>query len=283
MTATQTLTIRTPDDILAVVPELLGFHPVESLVMLTFGGPRPFQARVDLPQPHEIDDMIDALLHPCLQHEVPQVLMVIYSDTGVGPRLAKLAGRLTAAFTQEGIEVIDAMWLREQKWWESFPRGTTGTLALTPRDSVIDRPVQASREALAAQLVTDSPVEPNDDPFTLTGPVDLTDQEIGALLEHLDDGIFRDSCLYAITRGNAREWVPFWINVVRRSPDSHVANAAAVLGYVAWQAGDGALGWCAVDRAEEAGNTSLAQLVAYVLRNAIAPGTVDLANPEEVG
>ena len=49
-TSTTTLTARTPEDILAVVPVVLGFEPTESLVMLTFGGDPPFHARVDLPE-----------------------------------------------------------------------------------------------------------------------------------------------------------------------------------------------------------------------------------------
>ena len=48
-TSPTTLTARTPEDILAVVPVVLGFEPTESLVMLTFGSDPPFHARVDLP------------------------------------------------------------------------------------------------------------------------------------------------------------------------------------------------------------------------------------------
>lgn len=282
----QTLTIRTPDDILAYVPEILGFHPSESLVMLTFDGPRPFHARVDLPgtgpDQCSVDEVIDSLLYPCLQHEVPKVLMVIYSDTDVEPHLAKLAGQIVVDFTSAGIQVFDVLWLREQKWWRSFPRGVSGTLTLTKHESVIDRPVQASREALMDQLLPIDPVTPNDDDFTLEGADFLEDRKIGALLERLNDSTFRDSCLIRVTQENAQQWAPFWIDVVRRSPASHVANAAAVLGYVAWQAGDGALSWCAVDRANMEGGTSLTQLIDYVLTNAIAPGTIDLTNPEEV-
>ena len=46
---TTTLTARTPEDVLAVVPVVLGFEPTESMVMLTFGSDPPFHARVDLP------------------------------------------------------------------------------------------------------------------------------------------------------------------------------------------------------------------------------------------
>jgi hypothetical protein len=52
-TPSTTLTARTPEDVLAVVPVVLGFEPTESLVMLTFGSDPPFHARVDLPERDE--------------------------------------------------------------------------------------------------------------------------------------------------------------------------------------------------------------------------------------
>ena len=36
------LTFRTPEDVLAAVPVLLGFEPSDSVVMLTFGGRETF-------------------------------------------------------------------------------------------------------------------------------------------------------------------------------------------------------------------------------------------------
>ena len=41
---------RSPEDLIALVPFVLGFHPSESVVLLTFGAPGgSFHARVDLP------------------------------------------------------------------------------------------------------------------------------------------------------------------------------------------------------------------------------------------
>ena len=54
-------TARCPEDVLAVVPVLLGFVPEESVAMLTFGAPRVFHARVDLPPSREeIPEMVSA-------------------------------------------------------------------------------------------------------------------------------------------------------------------------------------------------------------------------------
>jgi hypothetical protein len=66
--------------------------------------------------------------------------------------------------------------------------------------------------------------------------------------------------------------VALWTDLLRRAPDDVAASAAAVLGMAAWVAGQGALAWCAVDRAEAAtpGN-SLARLVADLLVAAVPP------------
>ena len=48
-TRTPVLTFRTPEDVLAAVPVLLGFEPSDSVVMMTFGGRETFHARIDMP------------------------------------------------------------------------------------------------------------------------------------------------------------------------------------------------------------------------------------------
>ena len=74
------LTTRTPEDVLAAVPVVLGFEPLESVVMLTFGGVETFHARVDLPPPTKADDAVEQLLEPALQHRVTRVVFVVYAD-----------------------------------------------------------------------------------------------------------------------------------------------------------------------------------------------------------
>ena len=89
-----TLTARTPEDVLAAVPVVLGFEPCDSVVMLTFGGVETFHARVDLPPPREVGEMVRLLLDPALQHRVTQVVFVVYADDGTAVRA--VARRLRA-------------------------------------------------------------------------------------------------------------------------------------------------------------------------------------------
>ena len=64
----QVLTFRTPEDVLAAVPVLLGFEPSDSVVMLTFGGRETFHARIDMPAAdRQLDEAVDLLLEPALR------------------------------------------------------------------------------------------------------------------------------------------------------------------------------------------------------------------------
>ena len=73
---TTTLTARGPEDLLAAVPVVLGFHPQESLVMLTFGALRSFHARLDLPSAPDDEEMAEVRAE-ALAHHDPQ-----YRDVG---------------------------------------------------------------------------------------------------------------------------------------------------------------------------------------------------------
>jgi hypothetical protein len=75
-----------------------------------------------------------------------------------------------------------------------------------------------------------------------------------------------------MTRADAGGHVELWRDVVRRTPLDLLAAPAALLGFAAWLAGDGALAWCAVERSQQAEpDYSLAGLLAEALVNAIPP------------
>ena len=73
--------VRTPEDLLAIAPVVIGFWPEESVVMLTFGAPRPFHARVDLPPlaeqtPDVLEGLAEALVEPAHRHGVQAIVMI---------------------------------------------------------------------------------------------------------------------------------------------------------------------------------------------------------------
>ena len=75
-----TLTARCPEDLIAVVPVVLGFEPADSIVMLTIGARRTFHARVDLPdRPDHVAGVIDQLLEPAQRHRAQAAVFLLYT------------------------------------------------------------------------------------------------------------------------------------------------------------------------------------------------------------
>ena len=85
---TTTFTARSPVDLVAVTPHVLGFHPRDSVVMLTFGargaGDRrahPMHARVELPtDPDHWRPVADMLAEALLRNRPRQAAVLVYSD-----------------------------------------------------------------------------------------------------------------------------------------------------------------------------------------------------------
>ncbi|WP_408895605.1 DUF4192 domain-containing protein [Nocardioides sp. R1-1] len=98
------------------------------------------------------------------------------------------------------------------------------------------------------------------------------DDDLAHLLWVMQAPRVRDAAWSTITRASAQEHVRLWSGVVRRAPESLVAAPAALLGWAAWQAGDGALAWIAVDRCTRASpGYRMAALLASLLQDAVPP------------
>ena len=110
-----TLTARTPEDVLAAVPVVLGFEPRDSVVMLTFGGAETFHARLDLPSPEAAGEAADLLLEPALRHAVARVLFVLYCEEGRAFRSA--VRELRRRFGAAGIEVVEVLRAHGGRWF----------------------------------------------------------------------------------------------------------------------------------------------------------------------
>ena len=293
---TTKLSIARPEDVLAAVPVLLGFQPEKSIVMLTFGGEHQVHGRIDLPPPDEVEDCLDSLLLPAVRHQVRGVLLVLYDS---GPRFGvKLARRLAERLAECEIDLIGCLRVQDGRWFD--PLGFHGVSEDGVPFDVGAHPFRAqavydghlvrrSRTELAASIaaVPEAVAETEaalgqassmkiyevgrlvDD--AVAGTV-LTAAQIASLLLALRDPQRRDAAWGGMTREEARAHVRLWTDVVRRSPDDHVAHPAAVLAFAAWLGGDGALAWCALDRcfASER-HHGLGVLVAQMLEGAVPP------------
>ncbi len=307
-TAPTLLTARSPEDLLAVTRVVLGFEPDESVVMLTFGGPTPFHARVDLPppgcDPQELDLFADALLRPALLHRVAATVLVVFTDDD---RMARRVARTVARrFERAGIACLEMLRAHAGRWHPLRARfhgpGAHGVpYDVSAHPFVVDavlrgRVIHGSRAELAATLDTDvtsrdaverSRPTPAASPewaastarrHALAGTAPLP-AEAARLLEAVAEQPVRDAVWGDVTRAEARAHVELWSALVRCAPDDLVAHAAAVLAFVSWLAGDGALAWCGVDRARaHQPDHSLAALVASALEGAVPPSTWDDAD-----
>jgi Domain of unknown function (DUF4192) len=278
---TTTLTAHGPEDLLAAVPVVLGFRPEHSLVMLTFDARRTFHARIDLPPPAEVDGDLsglrEALLAPCLAHRVGRVAFVVYGDDPVVARA--VANALVPAFEAVGVGVVAVLRAHDGWWWrvpahpdeppsgpapyddESHPFSAQGVLA----GRVTHRSRDALRETLAPEpehrrrmegLVAALPEACPGDADGVVGVlrhcagarVDPDDDQTASVLRAVARVEIRDAALQAVTRSDAVEHLRVWSHLLRRAPDAQVPDVAAVTAFCAWQAGDGALAWCALDR-----------------------------------
>ncbi|WP_370074784.1 DUF4192 domain-containing protein [Nocardioides sp.] len=292
---------RTPEDLLATVPLVLGFTPEESVVMLTFGAPRSFHARIEMPTlVEEVMPMIDSLVEPAVRHGVRRVVLL-----GFHPHAswtADVLRMLAGAFTHHDIDVVTCLRAHGGRWWavgrvpELDDRGEgrpydAVSHPFRARAVVEGRVTHEDRAAVAATLAADPGGVSGEVLAGLVEPVSVTtgrfpelltdrcstggplgDAEVAELLVGLRQGRCRSLVARHLRRDTARAQVDLWSEVVRRAPRDRVPDAAGAVALAAWVVGDGALAWCAVDRGTEVDPEHPGCLmVADLLQRAVPP------------
>ncbi|HWM75702.1 MAG TPA: DUF4192 domain-containing protein, partial [Nocardioides sp.] len=299
-----TLVARNPEDLLAMVPIVIGFAPCDSVVMLTFEAEHCFHARVDLPaRAEEVADLVEALLDPARRNRVRRVVFVFYADDP-GPVTRAWRG-LRGGCREAGIEVLEALRADGRRWYPLLGGdrrireiGLPYDISAHPfaAQAVVDgRVTHASRDDLAslldidpdrasavADLVDDVPV-PADlraegqwvdglvRRHTAAGTTP-SDTDVARLLRALVEKRLRDAAWSSLTRVDAQLHVDLWLDVLRRTPAAYSPPVATLLGFAAWQSGHGALAWCAVDRCAEVDpDYTLMTYLASALTQALPP------------
>jgi uncharacterized protein DUF4192 len=307
-----TFVARSPVDLVALVPMVLGFHPADSVVLLTFGPPGgSFHARVDLPVSSAAqEDVADVLARAVSTNNPDRAAVLLYSDDE--QVCAAMADRLVNRLLDLGCEVIEVLRV-DDGCWVRLPEDGSGA---TPYDLqthpftaqlVFDGRVvhrdraeladtlvgtdedDATAVALAATRFADLLLRSGRDPDVLCveahwvrrrvrrrladhQPVDVADAARLLVLVSLVPT--RDVAWAQITRRDAAAHVELWRELVRRAPRDLVPGAASLLAFAAWQAGDGALAWCGLDRALEVDpDYSMAHLLGEFLVRAVPPDT----------
>ncbi len=298
MTDQRHLAVRSPEDLLACVPLLLGFLPAESVVMLGLPPDPAFHARVDIAPAPELPRMCQALVAPALKHRLGRVVLCVFTDLDAAGVVVQ---ELLAAFRVAGIEVREVITADGRNWRtmltaeELGEHQTYGSYdALSHRfvaEAVVaGQVVLASRERLALSLAPDPAaaakvasalaVQAVPDPSWVVRTTAAhaaagtcpTPRETARLVVALVDLDCRDAAWGTVRRAEARAHLDVWLGICRATPTPLVAAPAAVAAFLAWLAGDGALSWCALDRSREAGvPCSLAGLVEDLLQQAVSP------------
>lgn len=300
----KTYTARSPLDLVALVPFLIGFHPEDSVVLLTFGSAEPFHARVDLPDNLAEQQDVAAMLHRvCREHEVPLAAVLLYSDDAAAS--AAMGERLLQLLTNDGVRVVDVLRVEEGEYFDCLdPSGSgvaydlsthpftasrvfEGRYAHESRGALADTLVGTDEDdrdevLLAAELFAEQVVVAEEPLGWLAdllagldaAPRRLEPWEAGRVLVLLSEELQRHFAWVSIDHENASRQVELWRGLVRRAPDHLLPAPAALLAFAAWQAGDGALAWCAVDRCVSVDpDHPLAELVADLLTSAVPPST----------
>lgn len=305
-----TLTARTTEDLLAAVPCVLGFHPERSLVLLTFSDRgRSFHARVDLPDdPGEHADLCASLVTAALNNEVERVILVAYTDDVL--LAADVLEAVHDAFDAHDIDVLDLVRADGRHWFPMRPglpdrmydgvSYDTSSHPFSAQSVLAGRVTHSSREELAATLRQDPGVvvevqkhlasragefaaaqRPAEARWVLARVSEhvatgrsLAIEDVARLVAACRDSELHDVALALISRDAASRHVDFWRDVVRRCPVAWTAPPAGLLALAAWQAGQGALAWLAIDRCREGDPDHwVAELVARALDAAMPPET----------
>lgn len=320
-----TFVARTPTDLIAVVPAVLGFHPQDSVVLLTFGPPGgAFHARVDLPVARsEQEAVADVLADAVVANRVRRAAVLLYTDD-IEVALAQsqlMVGRLLDL----DVDVIEVLRIEDGHWHPVPEDGSPGTAyeldthPFTAQRVYEGQVVHRDREELADSLVGTDEDDAVEVALAATRFADLvaTSQEAkdsakgflrtearwlqrrirarvddGRRLEPVDAARLlvlaslvptRDVAWAEITRQNSEPHLDLWRDLVRRSPRDLLPGASSLLAFAAWQHGDGALAWCAIDRCLEVDpDYSMAHCVAEVLTRAVPPTVWEQIREDEL-
>jgi hypothetical protein len=116
--AQQDVSLRQPGELLAAIPHVLGFHPVDSLVVVGLHG-KPTTTlglvlRVDLPPPTRYQDLAQQLLVPLAEHRTAGVALAVVGAHDYAPDEElphrRLLAECESVFADAGIPVIHQVW-----------------------------------------------------------------------------------------------------------------------------------------------------------------------------
>lgn len=294
------ISVHSPDELIAAIPHMLGFKPQESIVLLPIRSDLP-TARIDLPATPRAQELAwRSIREGMSRYARPGAAVGIVCFT-IDRERADLVGREFAErLSTIGIDTHLLLWADETRWADLV----TGDMGLQTDDAreriatatvLAGRPPPAStRDSLAQSLVGDR--EPVATLLTETQAktaesrvrtegrwavsrvqqfhrdgVRLDDADAARLLVAVEAIPTRDQVWLGMTRGNAVSHVALWTDMTKRAPDEVRTAPASLLAFGSWLSGDGAMAWCALDQVPQGKPYALANLVATAIERGLHP------------
>jgi hypothetical protein len=315
MTADSILTLRSPADVLAAVPYLLGFHPQDSIVVVAVRRAEVIHAaRYDLGASADTAHVAAIVAR---QGAETATIIGYGPAAAVAPEAERAARDLTAA----GVAVHDVLRVAGGRWWsctcteplccppEGRPCEPTGAVAAAA--TYAGHVALPDRAALVAQVAPATGPERAEMVRATAGAerrlaalLSVPPPSVRAALGRAGRAAVRHAARQAGAGGRltadetawlavllvhlptrdlawsrigGEPWqVPLWTDVLRRAEPPYVPAPACLLAFAAWRAGHGALASAAVDRAlAQDPAYSMAVLLEDVLRYGLPPSALD--------
>jgi Domain of unknown function (DUF4192) len=299
--------LRRADDLLAIIPYLIGFHPDEDLVVVFVKSDRVrLTTRTDIPPEsaaEELADWIDALAK---REGIDALALVAYSAASLPANrlLTRLMDRLCDH------QLTDVLYVGHGRWWSLTCGDECCPLAGTPYD-ISSHPVSAAavfaglgvrasrrelEESVSGPPETELPrlLDLAEDlleelePFqsraaageflvslmdsAMVDAFDLDERSCLLLSLLVTDVYVRDLAWARISHSDADKHVRLWSDVVSRVPPVLAAAPLCLLGMAAWVAGHGALVNCCRERVSQVNpDYSMGRLLAEIGERGIPP------------
>jgi hypothetical protein len=116
----QRLRLRSPGELVELVPYLFGFHPTASVVVLTMSGPHReigFRARSDLVADHDSAALARWLTEVLVRNAAEAAAILVYPPDEWSGQIGTLRDAFEAALGGADIEILEFMRVQHGRWW----------------------------------------------------------------------------------------------------------------------------------------------------------------------
>lgn len=269
------------EDLLGLVPYLLGFHPEESVVVLFFEGTAlEMAARLDLAHTH-VAGFVDAQLGQVFDRMTePRLVLAAYAAD-----LEQAHAACAAVEVSLGADrLIDSLVVHEGRWWSRTCQGccppegqplpdasAAQAAAVLAGCSVIGTRADVALTVAGPDLAAQADLRPRFarrqkhwDAKTLTERREAMSRIVRRATRRplsglaavdlavlADEVAVRDVAWLQMDRASARKHLELWLRVGETCVDAYATPVLCLTAFAAWLTGNGALMSCCLERAEQ--------------------------------